>query len=71
MPRTKGHPEFQHLDDAEYRRAVNRVNAANCYRRKQIARLREKLARLEAEHEEAAPRSAATSSDEGDPLDAK
>jgi hypothetical protein len=47
MPRPKGHPEFQHLDEVEYRRAVNRVNATNSYRRKQIVRLKEKLAQLE------------------------
>jgi hypothetical protein len=47
MPRPKGHPEFQHLDDIEYKRAVNRVNANNCYRRKQIMKLKEKLAQLE------------------------
>ena len=47
MPRPKGHPEFQHLDEVEYKRAVNRVNATNSYRRKQIARLKEKLAHLE------------------------
>ena len=47
MPRPKGHPEFQHLDEVEYKRAVNRVNANNSYKRKQIARLKEKLAQLE------------------------
>jgi len=47
MPRPKGHPEFMHLDETEYKRAVNRVNAVNSYRRKQIVRLKEKLAQLE------------------------
>jgi hypothetical protein len=51
MPRPKGHPEFQHLDEVEYRRAVNRVNAINSYRRKQIARLKAKLAQLETPQE--------------------
>jgi len=47
MPRQKGHPEFQHLSNEEYQRAVNRLNAKNCYKRKQIVRLKEKLAMLE------------------------
>lgn len=47
MPRAKGHPEFIHLDPVEYRRAVNRLHANSCYKRKQIQRLKEKLARLE------------------------
>ena len=47
MPRAKGHPEFVHLDPVEYRRAVNRLHANSCYKRKQIIRLKEKLARLE------------------------
>lgn len=47
MPRPKGHPEFAHLNDVEYQRAVNRLNAANSYKRKQILRLKEKLAKLE------------------------
>ena len=47
MPRPKGHPEFAHLSDIEYQRAVNRLNANNSYRRKQIKKLREKLAVLE------------------------
>lgn len=47
MPRPKGHPEFQHLSDIEYQRAVNRLNANNSYRRKQIKKLKEKLALLE------------------------
>jgi hypothetical protein len=47
MPRPKGHPEFQHLDEVEYKRAVNRLNATKSYRRKQIANLKKKLAQLE------------------------
>lgn len=47
MPRPKGHPEFQGLDEVEYRRAVNRLHAKNSYRRKQVIRLKEKLAQLE------------------------
>jgi hypothetical protein len=48
MPRAKGHPEFIHMDPIEYRRAVNRLHANSCYKRKQIQRLKEKLARLES-----------------------
>jgi hypothetical protein len=51
MPRPKGHPEFQHLSDIEYQRAVNRLNANNSYRRKQIKKLKEKLALLEGTNE--------------------
>jgi hypothetical protein len=51
MPRPKGHPEFAHLNDEEYQRAVNRLNATNAYRRKQIKKLREKLALLEGPQE--------------------
>lgn len=47
MPRHKEHPEFAHLSGIEYQRAVNRLNANNHYKRKQIPRLRAKLAELE------------------------
>ena len=51
MPRTKSHPELLHLSDIEYHRALNRINAKNSYRRKQIKKLKEKLAMLEADQQ--------------------
>lgn len=47
MPRHKEHKELLHLSDIEYQRALNRINANACYKRKQIVKLKEKLARLE------------------------
>jgi multidrug resistance efflux pump len=49
MGRKKTHTEFAHLDDEEYRRAVNRLHANNCNKRKRIDRLFQKLIELQGE----------------------
>ena len=43
------HKELAHLSDIEYRRALNRINANNSYRRKSLIKTQERLNRLQTQ----------------------